>query len=149
MLMFEFNATLTAICAGIGALIGTGGVTALLHELSVRHKVKHDSETQKSEKTTELMKYFTEEIKRINEQTKDHLNKIQEENATLKKEISTLNKRITALVRWVMLDNTQYRSWLENTLKTLDPDIDIPKCSDPPIEWESETIAELNDSELS
>lgn len=140
MFLFENNgATITAIIAGLGALIGSGGVTAIIHELSLRKKVNSDSESQKSEKTTELMKYFTDEIKRINEQTKSQLTEIQAENASLKKEITTLNTRVTTLVRWIMVDNQAYRNWLEDTLKSLDPDVDIPKCAEPPLDWPEAT----------
>lgn len=132
--MLEAN-TLTAILAGVGAVIGSGGVVAILHELSIRRKVKSDSEVQKSEQTTELMKYFTDEIKHVNEQTKEQFNKMQEKNEYLIKKVDVLNTRINELVKWVMVDNAVYRAWLENTLRTLDPSIDIPKCADPPISW--------------
>ena len=140
------DGTLTAILAGIGTLIGSGGMVALIHELSIRHKVKHDTESQKSKETTDLMKYFTEEIKRMNTETKEQLKELKDENTSLKKELSTLNSRITALVKWIMFDNTAYRTWLENTLKSLDPAIDIPKCTEPPIEWNSETVEEADES---
>jgi len=129
------SGALTAILAGVGAIIGSGGVVAIIHELSVRHKVKNESEFKKSEKTTELMNYFTDEIKRINEQTKESFEKLKEENAELRKEIKSLNIQITALVKWIMVDNATYRAWLENTLKSLNPNIDIPKCAEPPITW--------------
>ena len=129
------SGTLTAILTGVGAIIGSGGVVAIIHELSVRRKVNSEVEHQKSDQTTELMKYFTEEIKRINEQTKDEFNKMREENRGLRKDISTLNTRINDLVRWILFDNASHRLWLENTLKTLDPDINIPICSEPPLSW--------------
>ena len=129
------SSTLTAILAGVGAIIGSGGVVALIHEFSIRRKVNSDVESHKSDQTTELMKYFTDEIKRINEQTKDEFNKMREENKGLRKDIKILNSRITDLVKWILFDNASYRTWLENTLKTFDPDINIPSCSEPPLTW--------------
>jgi hypothetical protein len=58
---------------------------------------------------------------------------MQEKNEYLINKVDVLNTRINELVKWVMVDNAVYRAWLENTLRTLDPSIDIPKCADPPI----------------
>ena len=127
--------TVNGILVGGAAILGSGGLVAIIHEFSVRRKVKADTEAEKAKNTTELMKYFTDEIKRINEQTKDEFDKMREENKALRKDIKTLNSRITDLVRWILFDNASYRSWLENTLKSLDPDIDIPICSEPPLTW--------------
>ena len=134
---------ITAIVAGVAALIGSGGVTALVHEISVRHKVKADAakqssdlESQKSAQTTEMMKYFTDEIKRINEETKVQLDTIRAENSELKKQVTRLNGRLTDLVRWIMYDNNNYRTWLERTIRELDPNIAIPPCTDPPVVWD-------------
>ena len=127
--------TINGILVGVAAIIGSGGLVAIIHEFSVRRKVKSDTEAEKSKKTTELMQYFTDEIKRINEQTKEEFDKMREENKALRKDIKTLNSRITDLVRWILFDNAAYRTWLENTLKSLDPDIDIPICSEPPLTW--------------
>lgn len=129
------SATINGILVGVAAVLGSGGIVAIIHESSVRRKVKSDAEAQKSEQTTELMKYLNSEIKRINEQTKEEFDKMREENKELRKDIKTLNSRITDLVKWILFDNAAYRSWLENTLKTFDPDIDIPICSEPPLTW--------------
>lgn len=129
------SGTVNGILVGVAAVIGSGGIVAIIHEFSVRRKVKSDAEAQKSVHNTELMKYLNGEIKRINEQTKEEFDKMREENRELRKDIKTLNSRITDLVRWILFDNAAYRSWLENTLKNLDPDIDIPICSEPPLTW--------------
>lgn len=124
--------TITAILAGVGALIGSGGVTAIIHELSIRKKMATDTDIAKSENTTELMKYFTEEIKRINDNTTEQLNRIQEENDLLKKEVASLTSKINDLVQWIAYDNNKYRTWLEEKLKTFDPEIEFPECVPPP-----------------
>ena len=133
------DSTITAIIAAVGAIIGSGGVTALIHEFTVRRKVNHDAdhdhdeiEIKKAENTTDLMKYYSDEIKHINDTTQAYLKEIQQENKSLKKDIVSLNGKITALTNWIMRDNANYRSWLEKSLKDLDPNIVLPECAPPP-----------------
>ena len=132
---------INGIIMGVAAILGSGGIVAIIHEMSIRRKVKGEVDNSQNEIQYEHMKYFTEEIKRVNEQTKAQFNELQAENKELKREISTLNSRLTDLVKWIMVDNATYRTWLENTLRSLDPTIDIPKCADPPISWNHENEA--------
>lgn len=129
----------TAICAGLGCIIGSGGVTAIIHELSVRRKVKAEAEKEKEQLTqqkdqtnAELMKYFADKIRQINDQTTERFNRLQDENDELRKQLDEMNRKLTELNRWIMVDNAAYRSWLENELKKRDPDIDFPTCPTPP-----------------
>ena len=57
--------TVTIIITALAALLGSGGVTALYHEITLRRKVNSDADRQHQEVETDLMKYFAEEIKRL------------------------------------------------------------------------------------
>lgn len=130
---------LGVILAGIGGLIGGGGITALIHEFSVRRKVKADADVDKEkllqmkdQTNTELMKYFADKIKQLNDETAERFDHMQTENDDLRKQVADLNRKLTMLNRWIMVDNAAYRSWLESELRKRDPDIDIPVCPPPP-----------------
>lgn len=124
---------INALAVLIGTIIGSGGITALITAISKSKKDKNDFEKERSGMITELQKYMNEEMKSMVDKLKGELTEIKEENIELKKEIKDLNKQLAELVQWVMSDNAAYRTWLENTLKEFDPDIVMPKCSDPPI----------------
>ena len=134
---------LTMVGTIIAALLGSGGITALYHEITLRRKVNTDAESnqlnledQKSKEVTELMKYLTDEIKRVNDSTNQQLTKIQKENEGLKRQIAILNGKLAELTNWIMSDNANYRHWLENSLRDLDPTIVFPPCAQPPKTWD-------------
>lgn len=145
------NTTITAIAVLIGAILGSGGMVAIIHEFSIHHKVRSDAkkaaadiekereqmrvdfEKERSDMFIDVQKYCTEEMKRMTEGMSQRLADIQSENADLKREICVLNNKLSDLVKWVMYDNATHRTWLEKTLRELDPNIDIPECPEPPI----------------
>jgi DNA repair exonuclease SbcCD ATPase subunit len=131
---------INAIAVLVGALLGSGGVTAVIHALVERRKAKneglqedHNFENEKASMLNDVQKYMNEEMKKLNERISEQLEEVKEENAELKKEIKELNKKLADLIHWVMYDNAAHRAWLEKTLREFDPNIDIPECSEPPI----------------
>lgn len=131
---------LGSIALIIGAVFGTGGVTALVLAIVKWKEAKNVSisnrdnfEKERTEMFTEMQKYLNDEMKKMNDNIKKQMIDLQNENNELKKEMKELNKQLAELIQWVMSDNAAYRSWLENALRELKPDIVMPTCSDPPI----------------
>lgn len=129
-----------ALAILVGAILGSGGVTAVIHALVERRKAKnegtleeHNFEKEKALMLNDVQKYMNEEMKKLNDRITEQMEEVKGENAELKKEIKELNKKLADLIHWVMYDNAAHRAWLEKTLREFDPNIDIPECSEPPI----------------
>ena len=111
---------------------------ACTHQL-VRHR--HMSFSQKSQRYVKEKGQFdylipptimkNEDLKKKYEEECDALRKRNEE---LDSKISDLSNRLQTLMEWVVVDNNQYRSWLENELRKLNPDITFPTCKPAPIQ---------------
>lgn len=63
----------------------------------------------------------------------EECNALRKRNEDLDSKISDLSARLQTLMEWVVVDNNRYRSWLENELRKLNPDISFPHCPPAPI----------------
>lgn len=123
------------------AVLGSGGLCSIITAIFSRRKYKAESllieaEAEECRKNTERasMDYIHEQLKEITETYKNESRELREMNRELTERITTLENRINRLMEWVVNDDSSYRSWLENKLKDLDPNIELPVCKPAPLD---------------
>lgn len=122
--------------------IGAGGLGGLLGVIFSRKKYQieamqleqqvHDSREESNRKSIDFIQDKMIDIAKKYEAESEELRKRNEE---LDHKITDLSTRLQNLMEWVVVDNNQYRTWLETELKKLNPDIAFPTCPPAPISF--------------
>lgn len=129
----------STIATIIVAVIGSGGLSALL--TSILSARKYKSEAMKTEQEAEglrvqneitEMDYINKRLQEISENASRESIKLRQRNDILNAKISELNDKLQSMMEWVMYDNQQYRQWLETELRKVNPTIEFPRCAPPP-----------------
>lgn len=120
--------------------VGAGGLGSLLGVIFSRKKYQveamqleqqlRDSREESNRKSIDFIQEKMIDIAKKYEAESEALRKRNEE---LDHKITDLSTRLQNLMEWVVVDNNQYRTWLETELKKLNPDIDFPPCTPAPI----------------
>lgn len=132
------NATQIVI-AIITAVLGSGGVATVLTTFLSNKKYKAEAdmlkqqiEDARAESEHKANEYIRSQLKELSDTHKQESDDLRRQNRDLSERISALNDKINQLMTWVVIDNNSYRSWLENELRKLKPDIEFPKCRPAP-----------------
>ena len=81
---------------------------------------------------SEQMKADMKEVREANEKLKESNKHLEESNRELEKRVDELNNKVIQLMRWITVDDRRYRTWLEERLQELDPNIEFPDFIEPP-----------------
>ena len=127
----------------ITAFIGGGGISAVI-TARVAAK-KQDADNRHTDQETEglriqneitEMDYINKRLQEISEISKKEADELRRKNEALNDKISELNHKMQSLMEWIVTDNYKYRSWLENELKQVNPDVQFPETTKPPAVFE-------------
>lgn len=127
----------------ITAFIGGGGISAVI-TARVAAK-KQDADNRHTDQETEglriqneitEMDYINKRLQEISEISKKEADELRKKNEALNDKISELNHKMQSLMEWIVTDNYKYRSWLENELKQVNPDVQFPETTKPPAVFE-------------
>ena len=127
----------------ITAFIGGGGISAVI-TARVSAK-KQDADNRHTDQETEglriqneitEMDYINKRLQEISEISKKEADELRKKNEALNDKISELNHKMQSLMEWIVTDNYKYRSWLENELKQVNPDVQFPETTKPPAVFE-------------
>lgn len=127
----------------ITAFIGGGGISAVI-TARVAAK-KQDADNRHTDQETEglriqneitEMDYINKRLQEISEISKKEADELRRKNEALNDKISELNHKMQSLMEWIVTDNYKYRSWLENELKQVKPDVQFPETTQPPAVFE-------------
>ena len=127
----------------ITAFIGGGGISAVI-TARVAAK-KQDADNRHTDQETEglriqneitEMDYINKRLQEISEISKKEADELRRKNEALNDKISELNHKMQSLMEWIVTDNYKYRSWLENELKQVNPDVQFPETTQPPAVFE-------------
>lgn len=123
----------------IGAIIGSGGLTAAITALlSVRkykaeaRAIEQDAENARKEIEQKMNESIRQQIMDISNVHKKESEELRVQNEKLYSKIDNLNNKINELMEWIVYDNAKYRAWLENELVKVKPDIEFPECRPTP-----------------
>lgn len=127
------------ILAIVSTVVGSGGIaSAIVALLSVR-KYKAEArileqqvDTNRQETEQKVNEYIRTQLKELSDTHRAESDELRKQNRELGDKITVLNNRINQLMNWIIVDNNAYRSWLENELLKLKPDIGFPKCKPTP-----------------
>lgn len=130
---------MSQIISMIATLIGGGGISALItYRITAK---KADAENRHTDQETEglriqneitEMDYINKRLQEISEISKKEADDLRIKNEALNDKINDLNQKLQSLMEWVVTDNYQYRSWLENKVKEYDDKISLPETTKPP-----------------
>jgi len=130
---------MSQIISLIATLIGGGGISALItYRITAK---KADAENRHTDQETEglriqneitEMDYINKRLQEISEISKKEADDLRTKNEALNDKINDLNQKLQSLMEWVVTDNYQYRSWLENKVKEYDSEIPLPETTKPP-----------------
>lgn len=122
------------------AVIGSGGLSALITARITAKKAeaenRHtDQETEGIRIQNEIteMDYINKRLQEISEISKKESETLRQKNEALNEKIAELNNKMQSLMEWIVCDNYQYRSWLENELRQVKPDVQFPETTKPPV----------------
>lgn len=131
--------TTQLIATIISAVIGSGGIaSAIVALLSVKKYkaeaaiLEQQAETNRRETEQKMNDYIRNQLKELSDTHRQESDELRKQNRELNEKISVLNDRINQLMAWIVKDNNSYRTWLENELIKLKPDIEFPKCKPAP-----------------
>lgn len=129
----------TAIITIIGAILGTGGITAFVSTiLSARkfkaeaHKIESESDNIQSQNDMAKFEFINKRLKEISDNAEADSRDLRARNNELNSQIAQLNDKLQTIMEWVIYDNQKYRNWLETELRKSNPDIQFPECPPPP-----------------
>jgi len=132
----ETNAIVISV---ITAILGTGGITAIITEILTARKyraeaqrIEQDTANQRRISEQEMQSYIRSQMMEINETYKKESDELRRQNEELTHRINDLTKKTQELMEWIIYDNNRYRSWLETELIKLKPDIQFPTCRPAP-----------------
>ena len=141
--MMRMNLNIPEIVTLITAFIGGGGISAVI-TARVAAK-KQDADNRHTDQETEglriqneitEMDYINKRLQEISEISKKEADELRKKNEALNDKISELNHKMQSLMEWIVTDNYKYRSWLENELKQVNPDVQFPETTKPPAVFE-------------
>ena len=122
------------------SVLGAGGLSGTLVAIFSRrkyqmeaHKLEQDLRESREEANRKSIDYIQQKMTDIANKYEEECNALRKRNEDLDSKISDLSARLQTLMEWVVVDNNRYRSWLENELRKLNPDISFPHCSPAPI----------------
>lgn len=123
----------------ISAVLGTGGIASTIVALFSIRKYKAEAkileqqaEASRLETEQKMNEYIRTQLKELSETYKTESDDLRKQNRELNDKITTLNDRLNQVLNWIVTDNNAYRTWLENELLKLKPDIEFPKCKPAP-----------------
>ena len=132
--------TAQIIATIISALIGSGGIASAIVAFLSLKKYKAEAaileqQADASRQTTEqdANEYVRNQLKELTETHRQESEELRRHNKELNDRVDELNNRINTLLTWIVVDNNSYRSWLENELRKLKPDIEFPECKPAPV----------------
>lgn len=137
--MMRMKISIPEIVTLITAFIGGGGISAVI-TARVAAK-KQDADNRHTDQETEglriqneitEMDYINKRLQEISEISKKEAEELRKKNEALNDKISELNHKMQSLMEWIVTDNYKYRSWLENELKQVNPDVQFPETTKPP-----------------
>lgn len=141
--MMGMKISIPEIVTLITAFIGGGGISAVI-TARVAAK-KQDADNRHTDQETEglriqneitEMDYINKRLQEISEISKKEADELRKKNEALNDKISELNHKMQSLMEWIVTDNYKYRSWLENELKQVNPDVQFPETTKPPAVFE-------------
>lgn len=131
--------TATLIVTIISAIVGTGGIASIIIALfSIRKykaealQIEQQTEMARRESEQKMNEYIRAQLKELSDTHKKESDELRKQNKELSDEIVNLNNKVNQLMSWIVGENLTYRSWLENELRKLKPDIKFPKCQPAP-----------------
>lgn len=123
----------------LGAILGTGGLTALITALlsakkfkAEAHKIDSETETVFANNEIAKFEFINKRLQEISENAEAESKALRARNDELNRQITQLNDKLQTIMEWVIYDNQNYRNWLESELRKSNPDINFPKCAPPP-----------------
>lgn len=129
----------TTIIAFIVAILGSGGISAVLTSLLSARKFKSEAEKISQEAygihmNTEIKgaDYVSQQLQAIADNAAKESETLRARNDELNARINELNDKLQALMQWIVTDNQRYRQYLESELLKLNPEMDFPECPPPP-----------------
>lgn len=127
----------------IVTLVGAGGLGGLLGTFYSRKKYKIEAmqleqqlKESREDSTRKSIDFIQEKMTEIAIKYEQESEALRKRNEELDHKISDLNSRLQNLMEWVVVDNNQYRTWLETELRKLNPEISFPPCPPAPIKPE-------------
>lgn len=131
--------TAQLIASIIAAVVGTGGIASIIIAVfSIRkykaeaRSIEQQTETARRESEQKMNEYIRTQLKELSDTHRAESEELRKQNRELSEEIVNLNNKVNQLMSWIVGDNLTYRSWLENELRKLKPDIKFPKCRPAP-----------------
>lgn len=126
------------------SMLGAGGLSGTLVAIFSRRKYKIEAlkleeelRASREEATRKSIDYIQQKMTDIAKKYEEECDALRRRNEELDSKISDLSNRLQTLMEWVVVDNNQYRTWLENELRKLNPDITFPTCKPAPIQTRS------------
>ena len=127
------------------SVLGAGGLSGTLVAIFSRRKyqmeakkLEQDLRESREEANRKSIDYIQQKMADIAKKYEEECDALRHRNEELDSKISDLSSRLQVLMEWVVVDNNRYRSWLENELRKLNPDISFPHCSPAPIKTNSQ-----------
>lgn len=127
------------IVAIIVAVVGSGGISAIITSLMSARKYKAEatsmeqkSEIERRQMEQEMSERLHQQFAELADRNKKEYEEQRAQNKLLEEEINKLNIRINELMNWIMTENASYRTYLEDELRKLKPDFVFPKTKPMP-----------------
>lgn len=120
----------------VAAILGTGGITAVITALLSARKYRADARAVEQETDAARKRFESEMTEKLNRQFMELAEIHRKEydaqrlqTKLLETQVTDLKDYINQLVSWIMTDNASYRNFLETKITQLVPDFEFPKTT--------------------
>lgn len=129
------TATIIAI---VGAILGSGGLTALITTILSARKYKADASAIEQQTRREMDEYMNEKMKKLTDMYVTETQELKKQNKELQKQINDLQVKLQELMSWIVHENYTNISMLKAKIKECDPNYVFPEMKPFPNPWKDD-----------
>lgn len=135
----------TSIIAFIGAVLGTGGITAVVTTLLSARKYKAEARKIEQETEQKTQDYIRQQILELSETHRKESEALRAQNKMLNQRINELNDKLQTLMIWVVDENYAHISFLKEKIREYDPEFVFPEVPSCPNPWKCSNTVDSNE----
>ena len=132
----------------IGAVLGSGGIAAVITAILSTRKYKAEARRMEQDTQKDLDRYVNDKLKEVTNMYINETQQLKRSNELLHKQIEDLQEKIQSIMSWIINENYTNISILKAKIQSLDPNFEFPEirpCPNPWAEYEDNQHEQQHD----
>ena len=134
----------------IGAVLGSGGIAAVITAILSTRKYKAEARRMEQDTQKDLDRYVNDKLKEVTNMYINETQQLKRSNEQLHKQIEDLQDKIQSIMSWIINENYTNISILKAKIQSLDPNFEFPEmrpCLNPWAEDDEQSNQHNNNSD--